>query len=494
MEITDAIVLARKRTYERMGDVVQFRYLEEIDVEGVISSFNLDSASTQEETFTVNGKLLGTGIIKSVAASAKNQAASDTRRKISFTIFANNSYSLSNEYPGIPSLKYVKSFSESSSYDLNGHIKNYNHNVNVKLTKYVTDGVSAAKSIANTFFSNDALSSAVGASYSDVPQKVYYDEVYDEVNAECAFTKKFEVSTNPESTSSYNLYRSLNVSYDSNGIITATENAEYQDLTGNGPPISVARGDIEGAQSRVGAAISYISSASASIRSNNSLNTTPVSKGFDVSYDERNIKYHVTYSNNIRMTDTAFYEYTTSTETTNAGITYKSIEGNIVGYGTVNSANSSTEKYNKALSQYRQISFDTSGYKPHSFSTSHNQFKGTISFSIKYTNCASVIGGAGSVRRKIVKTITEPTQKPLAQTFKIINQPELLLKSPNNIMENHVAKTYVVNGSSSSNFQSCLGEAGALTDQHDYIQSTNLSYSSSNRQLTYSIKGTILPG
>ena len=516
-----------------MGEVYAYQSNEEVTVEGVIqgkrvrndglplrgdedneNSKVIKSIETElgdynskntEEEIIVNGQSFGSGIIKSVTASAKNQAGVDKRVRVNFEFFkVGGSAVLSNEYPVISGndFKYIKSFSESSSCDINQEVQSYLHSVNVKLTRYDGSGIASAKNIASGFLNSNNLNSSImgGTSgYNSPPLKTFFDETYDEVNSECNFSQKYEIATNANSSGSsgaYILFISNSLNYDSNGIATVTENAEYQSLT-NDIPIGIAVSGMSGAYSGCSAALSRgLQSAGRNIGQMELINI-PLVKGMTIDRDTRKVTYRVNYTTNIKI-DTGnyiYHEYINTKETTNAGISYSLLEGNIVGMGEINSAEGKSTKYTNAQSGWLPLitgrfpdSVIMDG-SPYSFSTNHNQIKGTIGYNIKYSDCASIITGAGKIRRKIHKVSTQPTPRSLAQTFRVINNNEILqlAKNRNKLPRNYIASS-IINGDSTVQMKDLVtGVIHAQSSASNYGQSVSLSYNSASRQLTAAV-------
>ena len=511
MDITNAIVLSRKKSTKFLGEVYAYQSNEEVIVEGILSGglslSDYATGHTAEESISVNGENFGTGVVKSVSINAKNQAGLDQRIKIVFEVFKQGSAAtLSSEYPSIPAsnFKYIKSFSENSSCDISQDVQSYSHSVSVKLTMYDGNGLTTAKSIASTFLNSNALTSStnVASSYSTVPGKTFFDETYDEVNSECNFSKKYEIATNTDSTTSYILFRSNSMTYDASGVATVTENAEYQDLSGGGPPTSTAVSDMDDALSRCSAILTALTGASANVGTM-TLVDIPLVKSLTIDKDTRKVSYHVNYTTNIKIntTDKVYHEYTNTIETTNAGVKYYMLEGNIVGMGEINVADGDSTKYTNAKAVWKNVAGGTfptgvtmSG-NPHSFSTNHNKLKGTISYNIKYSDCVSIIGGAGKIRRKINKVSTQPTTRELAQTFKIINHDELLqLAIHGNVLPKNYIATSTINGDSTVEMKDLVDSVqNASPVGNNYGQSVSLAYNSSSRQLTASIHVIEIP-
>ena len=511
MNITDAIVLSRKKSTKFLGEVFAYQSNEMVDVEGILSGgLGLSQYAvghTAEEDITVNGQSFGTGVIKSVSVSAKNQAGLDKRVKVTFEVFKTGSTtSLGSEYPSIPAsnFKYIKSFSENSSCDINQEVKSYSHSVNVKLTIYNGTGVSTAQSIASTFLNSNNLvsSSGVASSYNTIPGKTFFDESYDEINSECNFSRKYDIATNDDSTSSYILFRSNSLSYDAQGVATVTENAEYQDIAGSGAPIVQANTDIDSAYGRCGAILANLTRAPSNV-GQISLIDMPLTKGMTVDNDARKVTYHITYSTNIKIdkNNKVYHEYTNTIETTNAGITYTTLEGTIVGMGEVDSANDRSKKYVNALSYWRQVisggvSGSTLSGNPHSVSTNHNQIKGTIGYSIKYSNCPSIQSGARKIRRIVSKLQDQQPNRKMAQTFRIINNDELLqLAHGSNQLGNRYSSNTVVNGDHTVAMKDLIDSViNVSTASYDnFGVSASFSFNSTSRQLTANIEAMALP-
>jgi hypothetical protein len=512
MNISSAIVLSRKKSTKFLGEVYSYQSNEEVIAEGVLDgSLSLSdyaTGHTTEETITVNGQSFGTGVIKSVTVSAKNQTGVDKRVRVTFEVFkVGGSASLSAEYPAIAAddFKYIKSFSESSSCDISQEVQSYSHSVSVKLTKYDGTGIATAKAIASTFLNSNNLTSSGSidsSSYDTPPGKTFFDETYDEVNSECNFSKKYEIATNADSNNNYILFRSNSLSYDSSGIATVTENAEYQDLTGNGAPTSQANTDMDGAYGRCTAILTALTGASPNI-GEMTLIDMPLVKGMTIDRDTRKVTYRVNYTTNIKINegDKVYHEYTNTKETTNAGVSYYLLEGNIVGMEEVDSAEDESTKYKNAKPVWLQVAGGTfpNGVvmtgRPHSFSTNHNQIKGTIGYNIKYSDCISIIDGAGTIRRKIHKVSTQPTPRSLAQTFRVINRDEILqlAQNGNKLPSNYIASS-TINGDSTVQMGNLVGSVvNATPVGSNYGQSVSLSYNSASRQLSAAIHVIQIP-
>ena len=512
MNISKAIVLSRKKSTKFLGEVYSYQSNEEVIAEGVLDgSLSLSdyaTGHTTEETITVNDQSFGTGVIKSVTVSAKNQTGVDKRVRVTFEVFkAGGEATLSAEYPAIPAsnFKYIKSFSESSSCDISQEVQSYSHSVSVKLTKYDGTGAATAKAIASTFLDSNNLTSSPGvnsSSYNTPPGKTFFDETYDEINSECNFSKKYEIATNPDSTSTYILFRSNSLNYDSSGIATVTENAEYQDLTGIGAPTAQANTDMNDAYSRCTAILTALTGASTNVGAM-VLIDIPLVKGMTIDRDTRKVTYRVNYTTNIKIDadHKVYHEYTNTKETTNAGVSYYLLEGNLVGMGEVDSAEDKSTKYTNAQVVWLQVAGGTfpNGVvmtgRPYSFSTNHNQIKGTIGYNIKYSDCVSIIDGAGMIRRKIHKVSNQPTPRSLAQTFRVINNDEILqlAQNGNKLPMNYIASS-TINGDSTVQMKHLVGSVvGATPVGSNYGQSVSLSYNSTSRQLSAAIHVIEIP-
>lgn len=512
MNISSAIVLSRKKSTKFLGEVYSYQSNEEVIAEGVLDvSLGLSdyaTGHTTEEMITVNGQSFGTGVIKSVTVSAKNQTGVDKRVRVTFEVFkVGGSATLSAEYPTIPAsnFKYIRSFSESSSCDISQEVQSYSHSVSVKLTKYDGTGIATAKTIASTFLNSNNLTSSGSinsSSYNTPPGKTFFDETYDEVNGECNFSKKYEIATNTDSTTDYILFRSNSLNYDSSGIATVTENAEYQDLTGSGAPTAQANTDMNSAYSRCTAILTALTGASTNIGAM-VLIDVPLVKGMTIDRDTRRVTYRVNYTTNIKIDKDkkVYHEYTNTKETTNAGVSYYLLEGNLVGMGEIDSAEDQSIKYKNAKAVWKEVANSTfptgvtmSG-RPYSFSTNHNQIKGTIGYNIKYSDCVSIIDGAGKIRRQIHKVSTQPTARSLAQTFRVINHDEILqlAQNGNKLPMNYIASS-TINGDSTVQMANLVGSVvNATPVGSNYGQSVSLSYNSTSRQLSAAIHVIEIP-
>lgn len=512
MNISEAIILSRKKSTKFLGEVYSYQSNEEVIAEGVLDGeLNLSAYATghtAEETITVNGQSFGTGVIKSVTVSAKNQDGVDKRVRVIFEVFkAGGLASLGSEYPSIPAadFKYIKSFSENSSCDISQEVQSYSHSVSVKLTKYDNTGLATAKSIASVFLNSNNLVSAQGidsSSYDSPPGKTFFDETYDEVNSECNFSKKYEIATNADSTPNYILFRSNSLNYDSSGIATVTENAEYQDLTGTVVPTAIANTDMDSAYSRCTAILTALTRASNNIGAM-VLIDIPLVKGMTIDRDTRRVTYRVNYTTNIKIDKDkkVYHEYTNTKETTNAGVSYYLLEGNIVGMGEVDSAEGESTKYKNAKAVWLEVANGTFPAsvqmlgKPYSFSTNHNEIKGTVGYNIKYSDCVSIIDGAGKIRRQINKISTQPTPRSLAQTFRVSYNDEILqlAKNGNKLPMNYIVSS-TVNGDSTVEMRDLVGSVqSAAPTGPNYGQSVSLSYNSTSRQLTAAVHVIQIP-
>jgi hypothetical protein len=521
MNITNAIVLSRKKSTKFLGDNLAYQSNEEVIVEGFISSFSIDNSThNAEESISVNGQDFGAGIVRSITSSSKNQGATDNRQRVVFEIFKSGTQSsLGAEYPSINTaiFKYIKSFSENLTCDINQDIHAYAHTVNVKLTKYDGNQFNDAKSLADTFLANTSVVSSnnINSTYSTLPAKTFFDETYDQVNGECNFSKKYEIGKNTDSTAGYILFRSNSLNYDNNGVAVVTENAEYQDLTGGGAPVSTAVSDMNGALTRCSSILDVLTAQSTNVGTM-SLKSMPIIKALNIDNDVRKVTYKITYTTNIRMneTDKVYHDYSTVTETTNTGITYTSLEGSIVGMGDIDVTEGESAKYKNAQKVWTTIAGGqwpssgstgggigfqtgggtTGGTHPYSFSTNHNTLKGTINYNIRLSDCSSIQDNAPVIRRKIHKISTQPTARQLSQTFRVINKDEILQKSVNFLPSNYL-DTWIINGDSTVQMKDVVGAVGTASvgSSYNYGQSTTLSFNSSSRQLTATTHIVIMP-
>jgi hypothetical protein len=433
---------------------------------------------------------------------AKNQAGLDKRQRVVFEVIKNGGSSRVEEAANIDTsnFKYIKSISENVSCDQNQDVLSFTHSINVKLTIYNGQGVDSAKDIADSLLDVAQVKSNFQVNYNNEPLKVFYDETYDEPNSECNFNKKYEIATNTDSTNNYMLFRSNSLSYDSSGVATVTENAEYQSLTSGGVGDQAA-GDIDNAFNRCSAILNSLTNASTNV-GEFTLIDIPLVKALVIDNDNRKASYNVKYSTNIKINKDlkVYHEYTSVTETTNAGITYYSLEGNIVGMGEISSSDDMSQKYKNAKGAWKSIvggawPMGTKSGKPYSFSTNHNYIKGTINYSIKYSSCTSIIAGAGKIRRKIHKIETQPVARPLFQTFRVINHDEVAQAAEHgNKLGSHYKETSIINGDSTVVMKELLGDIqNASPEGTHYGLSTNLSFNSTSRQLTATMEAMIIP-
>jgi len=512
MNITDAVVLSRKKSTRFFAEVFAYQSNEEISVEGIVDNFNeslYSNTHDTEEDIIINSKNFGRGIVRSILVTAKNQGSLDKRIRVIFEIFkAGNEVTLSSEYPSIPvdNFKYVKSFNESSSCNINQETNEYTHSVNVKLTEYSGNALSSAKTIASAFLNSNNLQSSnlVPSSYNDIPQKTFFDETYDETNGECNFTQKYEIANNEESIAGYNIYRSCSINYSSNGVASVTESAEYQDLTGIKIPTEQAEQDMNNAYSRCSQRISMLNSTASSIGAL-VLKSTPLNKGMLIDVDVRRVSYKITFSTDIKIDEnnSSYITYVNTIETNPAGIQTYSLAGEILGMGDIDVAVGESTKYINAQRAWRNISTGSIPQgatlggiagKPYSFSSNHNKLKGTISYNITYTNSPSIVTGAGAIRRKMDTIIEDIDQRNLFQTFKIIHRDELIQKSKN-IQGNTHTMQCTVNGDSTGTMNTLIKQIllTPASGSNTYSTNTSVTFDSTKRELTSEIQVMRVP-
>jgi hypothetical protein len=259
---------------------------------------------------------------------------------------------------------------------------------------------------------------------------------------------------------------------------------------------------MDGAYGRCTAILTALTGASPNI-GEMTLIDMPLVKGMTIDRDTRKVTYRVNYTTNIKINegDKVYHEYTNTKETTNAGVSYYLLEGNIVGMEEVDSAEDESTKYTNAKPVWLRVAGGTfpNGVvmtgRPHSFSTNHNQIKGTIGYNIKYSDCISIIDGAGTIRRKIHKVSTQPTPRSLAQTFRVINRDEILqlAQNGNKLPSNYIASS-TINGDSTVQMENLVGSVvNATPVGSNYGQSVSLSYNSASRQLSAAIHVIQIP-
>jgi hypothetical protein len=172
--------------------------------------------------------------------------------------------------------------------------------------------------------------------------------------------------------------------------------------------------------------------------------------------------------------------------------------------GKIDNVSSESEKYKNAQKEWKNIVNGTwptnagiviMGGNPYSFSTNHNKIKGTISYSIKYSDCSSILPGGGAIRRKINKIETQPTTRYLATTFKVIHVNEILqLARGGNVLGSRYKVTSVINGDSTVTMANLVNSTQNITPQGvNYGLSAVFSFNSTTRSLTSNIEAMVLP-
>lgn len=510
MDFKNATLLSFNKKFDFISNTLRYKSSKELSIEGLLldltNSQDVNGVITQlialqKDTdnwndIILNGYNFGKGIITKLDFSSGN----DIRTKkytVSVSIPETGDFSSlaanTKDYSGLDftNFQYIDGFSESSNFDITNKKETYNQSIRFSLKgPYSLDTVTAAKTIANVFFSNNNLQQTAGSRYNNSAIKKYYSESYDVINNTYEFSRNYELNT--DSNNQYSVNRTCSLQFDANGIASVTEKSDYigHTTTPFDTALAAANSDISNAYGRCTTVLSNYSSDS------NSLVNNPVSKSFTLNRFDGRASYTIVYSNALKISSyNAYWEYQTTIDRSEGETYTVSEEGTITGFGHINQI-----KFSNAQSAWSNISSGIGG-RINSLNIPNLQFlsdstvlqkiEGKISYTKKYTN-STALRNDQSIRRAIV-TISQQYPRNLSQTYNVINYKEIIQKS-SNLSASQISYSVNLNGRADTSINNYLSTAKSYisSTNTDYISDVNYRYDPFNRQFSLSVGFMVL--
>ena len=521
MNFNNATVLSVSKKSEFFGDVLRYKTIKQLNVEGLVLNLTntdgvsgvlsgmqalaIDSANWQP--VILNGYNFGTGLISNINFSEGRDVQYKT---YNVTISIPESGDISSitgagNYSGLnyTNFRYIDGFSETSNFSRTLNVDTYTQNLKFNIKgPYSLDSVSAAKSIAQNFFSSNTLTglSADGLGfYGNTTIRQFRSESYDSGNGVYNFSRNFHLNRN--STGDYSLTRIRVLDFDAQGVLLVKEKAEYLGHTQTPFETIFAQAttDISGAYGRCTGILSLYSN----IVGEASLINQPITKSFNTIPFEGKLNYEIAFSNALRVTSFNSYWDRTINSTRSLGNVYSmSEQGSIVGVGHMIDA-----KYNNALNAwntniYSGISSRLSGYysgsralRLMSESTTYEKVQGKINYSRKYTDSDSLL--ATTDIRKATIVVSKESNRHISTPFSLFNNKEIV-QLRNNLLPNQISYNINMNGASTTSIDTYLSRAKSYISlpsdtSTSYLSSCDYKYDPFSRNFSLNASITSLP-
>jgi hypothetical protein len=253
---TDATLLAYQVNKNYLGEgLFTLNTIKNISIEGILDNriTNIDSEGVKEnyqritglltgivnayDRVTLNGYFLGSGKVLGISFPEQNPVRIG-RYRYDIEILENSDFTniqtgdiygtfLSGVSDKIVSLDENLNFDHADNGDYS-----YNHDINIQ---YYDDGSDLFTKSKNFAFSayNDAINVGVIGQFSGFynilrSKKNYFSETYDLINKRCSFSKKILINKNYNTN--YTTTSSHNITLDTNGKVTVTEQGSIKAL------------------------------------------------------------------------------------------------------------------------------------------------------------------------------------------------------------------------------------------------------------------------
>jgi hypothetical protein len=515
MNFNNATLLGLTKTSEFLADTVRYRSTKNLTIEGLLLDLTNDDGSSgiindlltfqqdlkyNWQDVVLNNISFGSGIVNNVKFSEGNDVRTKTYTAEIVIPQSGDFLTLSSGfYSGLNfnNFEYIQSFSESSDFTRDVARDTYNQQVNITINNPSSlDAISAAKTIAQNFFDKNNLTGTIG-NYSNYPStKKYYTEEYDQINGSFKFTQNFELYK--DSNGLFSLSRTHKINFDQEGVLSITESAEYIGNTDTAFDTvnAQAKSDISNAYSRCNTIFSNYT-----FGGDRSLVDKAVSKSWNTTPFEGTLNYDIEFTNQLRLGTSfnAFHDYSTTFTESEGGLYSFSQDGNIVGYGDLNTQ---SEKYSNAQSSFIYIKNNLivlpvgyGTFRNISTSETHSEIAGKIDYAFEYTNNSSI--SSGPAIRRTVATISRDYNRFLSSNFNIIGYKEVV-QIQRNKLENNYNYSITMNGKADTDISTYLSNATAIVAANPpsspyYLSDVSYSYDPFSRQFTFNLTYFSLP-
>jgi len=518
-------VLSANSSSEFFGEQFRYRSLLELSIEGnfidlsssdhtqihaAINAYETNAFGTSQTFYNdiaINSINFGRGYVRNFSTSPDGPDVGIKKYTINITIpvdsdDANFGILSSSDFNGLNlaadnNLKYIQNFSESSSLTKGEGVKDsYSQNISITI---IPEQRSQAKTFAETFIkkflNNNNLASLITqvvAYNKGVNIRKRHDQTYDEntgtfsVNSNWIFYPR-----NIDGTGDNNVIviRNVTVNYDSQGVITVTEdgdctsNKNADDTIRSNEAMQKAKEFLDNAFGRLG---TYVDTSK-----HNPLINQPLSKNSTSIPFQGKATYSITFTNSKEViANTGYWSYNIVVNQTQGGDFIGNESGEITGKGELLT---NKQKYNTALGywnsniknsiQSRVQAYIIGTVSEISTSQVHSEIDGKISYNYSLSNNKSL-----TVTQPITKTvasITEDYNRNLFSTFNIIGKKEIA-QIQTNRLQNNIQVNIVMNGKFTTSLSTYINTAKGIASSYKQgqLSDVNYSYSPSNREFS----------
>ena len=519
-------VLSANSSSEFFGEQFRYRSLLELSIEGnfvdlssnthveihnAITAYETNAFGTSEPFYndiTINSINFGRGYVRNFSTSPDGPDVGIKKYTINITIpvdsdDANFGILSSSDFNGLNlaadnNLKYIQSFSESSSFTKGEGIKDsYSQNISITIVpEQRTQSKTFAETFVKKFLNNNNLATLLQGSVAynkgeNIRKR--HDQTYDEyagtfsVNSNWVFYPR---NIDGNGDNNVIVIRNVSVNYDSQGVITVTEDG---DCTSNKNADDTIRSNeaMQKANELLGNAFDRLKTGYIDESKHNPLIDQPLSKNSTSIPFQGKATYSITFTNSKEViANTGYWSYNIVVNQTQGGDFIGNESGEITGKGELLT---NKQKYNTALVYWnsniknniksRVQAYIIGTISEISTSQVHSEIDGKISYNYSLSNNKSL-----TVTEPITKTVTSITEdynRNLFSTFNIIGKKEIA-QIQSNRLQNNIQVNVVMNGKFTTSLSTYINEAKgiAFSYKQGQLSDVNYSYSPSNREFS----------
>lgn len=513
MIIQNASALGLNREFQFWGDdVFRYKIIKNIQIEGyvldLVNTLGVSGITSGIEQYTtdytkdweaifINDVYFGSGYLDTLSFDPAIDVRTDNYQA-SFIVFEEGSLNFPNNatYSGIQTgqFKFLTNLSENFSTNVTQKRKSYSHSIDVKFDTFNDDfSINLSKQLAQNLLNSADFTGFYWS--GGTPYNTLYTERYNKITNECSFVKNYELADR----TGYLFLRDHSFVFDTNGVITVTETAEYRGKYNVYDSIIVPafKLDINSSYLRC----SGIFDAYNDDPNNYILNPTGTTKQVTEIPREGFLSYSISYSNDLFYKTGAYWEWTDTIDQDQNGINQISENGRIIGFNLIdnytkqNNANTfwaTTVKPGIAprlsgiYTQFHLCDDPESNIFLVNQNVTKNNRNGTVNYASNYTDDPTRINISGF--KKVEKVCSNVERTNLSSNFVVPQQFELKQISEN---FNLLPYNLTINIAGSPNIEL----ADYLTFAYnylnfctgDYIESVNYSLDPFNYQFSLQI-------
>lgn len=444
------------------GDVIRYRTNKNVEVQGyllnltntsgvsgILSGIAALESSAIDEEFIINGISFGTGFITNISLDDSNDVRT---KKYSVSLQIKDSGSIANlptndSYSGInyTDYRYLPSLTEKLDLNRNFDKDIYTHSINATVYSDgdIADSMDMAKSIARNLFESNAFYSYVGNYYGISGKKSTYQESYDKIKGECAFTQTLELFAND--SGNYSINKEYSYKREQNGVVTVSEQGQIKASVEPYINILTDAYKLESLNSLTNCQQVFNAYKESDVYD---LNLIEVTKGTSLSRYEKMMTYEHTFSNDLSINDGYFWEYNNDSSINEKGEIVTQEQGTVIGRGhrvDVKYANALAgwDIVDNAINTRTLAAYDryrtfislpySSNYTPIKKQESYLKHIGQISYDWSYSNDSSLVVGDPNIIKSQI-TVSEQDKIPLYNKFNVFNVGEIEQSTKNYIV------------------------------------------------------------